>query len=379
MITMEDDKGTRIGVFVCRCGGQIDLGFDVDRVVDRASEADDVVLVKKFDYLCDKSSRDKMSDAIRTERLDRVVIAACSPLLYFNEFQDAVQKGGINKMMFEMANLREQVAWVHYQDREAATSKAQDMTSMAIAKVRHQLPSELGNVAFVNKARCTGCGICESVCNVNAVQLSPDKEYEGKRRATVNPKACVGCGACVSACPTSALDQTYFSNKQMLAQIEELLSRKDEKGAFPNILVFTCNWCSYASADEAGLKRILIDSSFRTIRVMCSARIDPEWIIKAISLGADGVLVLAGKPGRCHYELGNMRTRKRMTLLNMVFKELGFDENRFRIEYVDSEQPELYEKTIDEYVKVVKELGPNPIEPTDIVDPVRVELPYLKL
>ncbi|MFA5312648.1 MAG: hydrogenase iron-sulfur subunit, partial [Methanomassiliicoccales archaeon] len=216
---------------------------------------------------------------------------------------------------------------------------------------------------------------CESVCNINAVQLAPDKDYEGKRRATVNPKACVGCGACVSACPTSALDQTYFSNKQMLAQIEDVLSRKDESGNAPNVLVFTCNWCSYSSADRAGLMRISIDPSFRTIRVMCSARIDPEWIIKALSLGADGILVLAGKPGRCHYETGNIRTRKRMMLLNMVFKELGFDEKRFQMEFVDSEQPELFAKVVNDYIQVVKELGPNPIEPTDVVDPVRVELP----
>ncbi|MFA5314121.1 MAG: hydrogenase iron-sulfur subunit, partial [Methanomassiliicoccales archaeon] len=331
--------------------------------------------VKKVDFLCHAGSRDEISEDIRTERLDRIVVAACSPNLYLKDFQDSIEKAGLNKLMIEMANIREQIAWVHFEDKEAATRKAEDMVSMAVAKVRLQQPSELGNVAFVNKDRCTGCGICESVCNINAVQLAPDKDYEGKRRATVNPKACVGCGACVSSCPTSALDQTYFSNKQMLAQIEDALSRKDESGERPNVLVFTCNWCSYSSADRAGLMRMDIDPSFRTIRVMCSARIDPEWIIKALSLGADGILVLAGKPGRCHYETGNMRTRKRMTLLNMVFKELGFDEKRFQMDYVDSEQPELYVKVINDYIKVIRELGPNPIEPTTIIDPVRVELP----
>ncbi|QLH74333.1 MAG: hydrogenase iron-sulfur subunit [Methanomassiliicoccales archaeon] len=376
---MTEDNGSRIGVFVCRCGGQQDLSLDMDKIVSRIEGSSDVVTVKLVDYLCHERSRKEMVDIIKKESLDRVVVAACTPRLYLNEFQDTVQSAGLNRMMIEMANIREQVAWVHFEDREGATRKAGDMISMAVAKVALQQPSDLGNVAFVNKKRCTGCGVCESVCNVNAVHVLPDKDHEGKRRATVNPKACVGCGACVSACPTSALDQTYFSNRQMVAQIEDLLSHKDEKGSFPNIIVFTCNWCSYSSADQAGLMRMPIDTGFRTIRVMCSARVDPEWIIKAMSLGADGVLVLAGKPGRCHYDIGNMRTRKRMTLLKMVFKEYGFDENRFQIKFVDSEQPDIYARTINEYVQTIRELGPNPIEPTTIVDPVRVELPYLKL
>jgi len=374
-----EENGARVGVFICRCGGQIGLSLDVDGLSDHAKAGEDVVTVRTCDYLCHENGRKHITDAVKDEKLDRVVVAACSPKLYLDAFQDAIVKGGLDKNMIDMANIREQVAWVHQRDREAATEKAEDMMDMAIAKVRHHVPDDRGNISVVNKKRCTGCGVCEAVCNVNAITLSPDKDYEGKRRANVNPKACVGCGACVSACPTAAMDQIYFSNKQILAQIEKALARKDEAGSGPHVLVFSCNWCSYSSADQAGLKRLDIEPNFRTIRTMCSARVDPEWILKALSMGADGILVLSGKPGRCHYDVGNIRTRKRMTLLKMVLQQYGFDEDRFQIKFVDSDQPEVYAETINEYITAIKELGPNPIAPTSVVDPQRVELPYLKL
>lgn len=374
-----DEKEPRIGVFICRCGGQIDLSLDVEQLSGYAKGEQDVVTVKVCDFLCHASERKDITEMIRSEKLDRVVVAACSPKLYQEEFQGSLVNAGLDKMMLDIANIREQVAWVHTKDRAAASQKAEDMLAMSVAKVRHHHSNEGGNIAVVNKKRCVGCGICESVCNVNAIQLVSDNDFEGKRKANVNAKACVGCGACVSACPTAAMDQTYFSNKQIVAQIDKALVRKDEKGLFPHVLVFSCHWCSYSSADQAGLKRLEMDPNFRTIRTMCSARVDPEWVLKALSQGADGILVLAGQPGRCHYDVGNLRTRKRMTLMKMVLKEYGFDDDRFLVKFIDSDQPELYAQTINEYIETIRELGPNPILPTSFVDPVRVELPYLKL
>jgi coenzyme F420-reducing hydrogenase delta subunit/formate hydrogenlyase subunit 6/NADH:ubiquinone oxidoreductase subunit I len=374
-----ESKEPRVGVFICRCGGQIDLSLDTKQLASFVEDEEDVVFTHTLPYLCHPSGMDEIAKRIEGERLDRIVVAACSPRLYQSAFQETIERAGLNRLMIDMANIREQVAWVHFRDREATTRKAEDMVAMSIAKVRNQLPDEHGNVSFVNKKRCVGCGVCESVCNVNAITLASDPEFDDKRKATVNPKACVGCGACVSACPTAAMDQTFFSNKQVLAQIEKSLSHKEDDSSFPNILVFSCHWCSYTSADQAGLMRMELDPHFRTVRTMCSARVDPEWVLKAIASGADGILVLAGVPGRCHYEIGNLRTRKRMTLLQMVLKQYGFDENRFQVKYVDSDQPDVYVRTVQEFMDKIKQLGPNPIEPTTILESQRVELPYLKL
>ncbi len=174
--------------------------------------------------------------------------------------------------------------------------------------------------------------------------------------------------------PTAAMDQTCFSNAQVVAEIETALRNSRQESNFPNILVFSCHHCSYAAADASGLKRLGNDVHFRAIRVMCSARVDPEWVLKALSSGADGVLILAGSPGRCHYEVGNLRTRKRMTLLKIVLDQLGFDEDRFLIEFVDEEQPEKYRSTIEDYIEKIKELGPNPIVPSQRPEQKRLEI-----
>ena len=376
---MDQAINPKIGVFVCRCGGNIDKDIDTDSIERSIAKEAGVVHTSIHDFLCSKSSREELSKTIRDKGLERVVVAACSPRLYQEEFQQAVADSGLDKCMLEMTNIREQCSWIHWDDKELQTAKAEDLTAMAVAKLRNQFPSEKGNVAVVNKVRCTGCGVCEAVCNVNAIKVAEDVDSGGKRKATVNPKACEGCGACVSACPTAAMDQTCFSNAQVVAEIEAALRNAKDEDTFPNIVVFSCHHCSYAAADTAGLKRLDNDAHFRAIRVMCSARVDPEWVLKALSSGADGVLILAGSPGRCHYETGNLRTRKRMTLLKLVLQQLGFDEERFMIDFVDEEQPEKYQSTIEDYIQKIKELGPNPIVPVARPEQKRYEIPGLKL
>jgi len=137
------------------------------------------------------------------------------------------------------------------------------------------------------------------------------------------------------------------------------VSREEE--GFPNVVVFTCHWCSYAAADLAGIKRLHLPTGFEVIRTMCSARVDPEWVMRALSRGADGALILAGKPGRCHYEVGSIRTNRRMVLLKSVIKQLGFDEGRFATVFVDSDEAESYRKSIEEFLANVREIGPNPL------------------
>jgi coenzyme F420-reducing hydrogenase delta subunit len=158
------------------------------------------------------------------------------------------------------------------------------------------------------------------------------------------------------------MDQGCFSNEQIVAQIDFATNHRDAEAAYrPKILVFACNWCSYPAADLAGVKRLEIDPHFQILRTMCSSRVDPEWILRAFSRGVDGVLVLAGRPGECHYEVGNLRTRKRIALLKRMISELGFSEDRLMLGYVDSDEPEEFQKNVNSFVDVVLELGPNPL------------------
>jgi F420-non-reducing hydrogenase iron-sulfur subunit len=101
----------------------------------------------------------------------------------------------------------------------------------------------------------------------------------------------------------------------------------------PKIVAFCCNWCSYAGADLAGTSRIQYSPNIRVIRVMCSGRVNPLFVIKALSIGADGVLVLGCHPGDCHYIEGNYKTMRRIPLLKKVLKQLGIEEERVRLEW----------------------------------------------
>ena len=97
---------------------------------------------------------------------------------------------------------------------------------------------------------------------------------------------------------------------------------------FPKIIVFCCNWCSYAGADLAGVSRLQMPTDFGVIRVMCSGRVDPEHILKAFSIGADGILVAGCHPADCHYIGGNYRTRRRIPLLQIMLEQFGLADRR---------------------------------------------------
>lgn len=138
-----------------------------------------------------------------------------------------------------------------------------------------------------------------------------------------------------------------------------------EKDFEPKILVFCCNWCSYAGADLAGVSRLQMPPYFRTIRVMCSARVDPEFVLRALQKGADGILVAGCHPADCHYIGGNYRTRRRIALLKMLIQQFGFDKDRLRLEWVSAGEGEKFQKTIVEFTNTIKELGPSPIHGGD--------------
>jgi len=130
----------------------------------------------------------------------------------------------------------------------------------------------------------------------------------------------------------------------------------------PKIVAFCCNWCSYAGADGAGVARLQMPTNFRIIRTMCSARVDPEFILRAMAKGADGVIILGCHPADCHYIGGNYRARRRIALLRLVLEQYGFDPKRLRLEWVSASEGEKFQKTLTDFVTTIKELGPTPLK-----------------
>jgi F420-non-reducing hydrogenase iron-sulfur subunit len=127
----------------------------------------------------------------------------------------------------------------------------------------------------------------------------------------------------------------------------------------PRVIAFLCNWCSYAGADLAGISRISYPPNIRVVRVPCSARVSPYFIIKSLQAGWDGVLVSGCHPGDCHYISGNLVARRRFGVLKDLLMYIGCDEGRVNISWVSAAEGERFSQVVREVVERVRALGPS--------------------
>ena len=131
-----------------------------------------------------------------------------------------------------------------------------------------------------------------------------------------------------------------------------------DKNYEPKIVAFLCNWCSYAGADLAGVSRIQYSSNVRVIRVPCSGRINPLYIIKALENGIDGVLVSGCHPGDCHYISGNLVARRKFALLKNFLEYLGIEPQRVQFSWVSAAEGPRFAQIVEKVTNEVKALGP---------------------
>jgi coenzyme F420-reducing hydrogenase delta subunit len=136
------------------------------------------------------------------------------------------------------------------------------------------------------------------------------------------------------------------------------MAEKTDSDFEPNIVAFLCNWCSYAGADLAGTSRISYPSNVRVIRVMCSGRVNPLFVMNALQEGADGVLISGCHPGDCHYMHGNYYARRRFNLIRNFLEYLGVEPDRVRMSWVSASEGAKWKEVIEEVVGGIKEIGP---------------------
>ncbi len=125
----------------------------------------------------------------------------------------------------------------------------------------------------------------------------------------------------------------------------------------PKIVAFCCNWCSYAGADLAGNSRFSYPDNVKIIRVPCSCRVDPVFVLRAFGNGADGVLICGCHPGDCHYTSGNYHTRRRMKLLSGMLDYLGVSKERMKVAWISASEGEKFASTVTEFTNTVAKLG----------------------
>ena len=156
---INNNEEVRIGVFVCHCGVNVGGVVDCPDVAEYAKTLPNVVFATDYKYMCSDPGQAMIQEEIKEKNLNRIVVAACSPRLHEPTFRRCVEEAGLNKFLFEFANLREQDSWVHMNEPEAATAKAKDLTRMAVAKARLLEPLEATKVAVNNTALVIGGGV----------------------------------------------------------------------------------------------------------------------------------------------------------------------------------------------------------------------------
>ena len=139
----------------------------------------------------------------------------------------------------------------------------------------------------------------------------------------------------------------------MLLKIKKKASDEFE----PNILVFCCNWCSYAGADLAGVSRFQYPPNIRIIRVMCSSRVGPTFVLRAFNNGIDGLLVIGCHMGDCHYMKGFEYTQVRMRHLKNLIKYIGIEDGRFRLHSISASEGKQFSELIKDFTNKITELG----------------------
>ena len=147
--------------------------------------------------------------------------------------------------------------------------------------------------------------------------------------------------------------------KDAVKEAEPKIEKKEAKEAKPKIVAFLCNWCSYAGADLAGVSRLQYPPNLRIIRVPCSGRINPLFILRSLRQGADGVLVSGCHPGDCHYITGNYYARRKFALFKRLLDYAGVEPERVQFSWVSASEGKKFAQVVNELTEQVKALGPN--------------------
>ncbi len=279
----------RIGVYICHCGTNISKMVDVVRLAEEFKNHPDVAVSREYRFMCSEPGQEMIIKDIKENNLDRVVVAACSPLMHEPTFRKAVERGGINRYLFEMVNIREQVSWVTT-DYEAATNKARALIRGAISRVKFHEPLEMRRVQITKRVMIVGggiagiesalqladagfevilvekddsigghmakfdktfptldCAACILTPKMVAVAQHPNirlmtwaevesvQGYVGNFRIVVrkkarftDPKLCNGCGACYEACPSQPypLDRALMIGGRVFKEGRRLKPRR---------------------------------------------------------------------------------------------------------------------------------------------------------
>jgi heterodisulfide reductase subunit A len=246
---------------------------------------------------------------------------------------------------------------------EAPKDVKESVTQAGAAAARANILLNSGKVhieavtAEIVGEKCTYCGLCTKVCPYKAITPPNKKE---KLLPKIIEAACAGCGTCSAECRFDAVSMRHFRDEQILAQVDNLLADKPEE----KILVFACNWCSFAGGDTAGVARLQFPSTSRIVRTMCSGRVDERFVLRGFRQGAPLVLVSGCHFTDCHYIDAVQWTQRRVERLWNKLERLGIRPERLQLEWISAAEGQKFARVMKEIEALRSKVTPEEIAHT---------------
>jgi coenzyme F420-reducing hydrogenase delta subunit/Pyruvate/2-oxoacid:ferredoxin oxidoreductase delta subunit len=361
-------RQARHGVFLCRCGGEIERVVDLTAVAARVGGLPGVSFVGQVDFACHPQGNDTIRAAMEAHELDGAVLAACSccalnQVCYSCSTQRTRCKerlgvwDELGGLPLQFVNVREQCAFVHRDDPPAATLKAGDLIAASLATFTlpiSDLRSPIPITATVDSVRCRECDDCVKACGLQAVEVVGT---DGARVAQVDATRCMGCGVCMVACSSGAIHAGDTTD----AQFEAMLAAMGDLG--DKTLVLSCNWGAYSAVEAAGVEGLAYDASVRLLRLMCAGRVHAGLILRAFAQGAARVMVLAcgheGEEPGCYYHTGSEQAAHSVDQTQRLLALLGIDPARLALAHLRPGDGAQFVAAVSEFVAATALVAPR--------------------
>ncbi len=350
----------RLGVFLCRCGEQIAASLDMEALQAHALSLPGVVRVEQVPFACLPEGLAALRQA--TAGLDGAVLAACSccnltHICYSCTTQrvrcrtglgvwEAVEGNSLPSWAWEYVNLREHCGWVH----EPAEALATAADLLAAATARLLTGPTVPVVATVDMERCRTCGTCQTLCRAGTIRLEADEA--GRVRTLVDAVHCLTCGTCAAHCPTGAIVAGRVSDQQVEATLRAFLGPQPDG----RILVFTCNWGGHSGAEAAGMLHQSLPAGVRVMRMPCLGRLSPGLLLRALELGAAGVLLLGCPEEGCQYDFGRDLAGEALAQARALARMVGLRPERLGLTGVGLGDGVAFAREVNAFAEVVRSL-----------------------
>ncbi len=351
-VPAEGSPPERLGVFICRCGGQIE-----HLPPDALSQLPGVVRVEQVEFACLPEGLDFLKK--RTAGLDGAVLGACSccnleQTCYSCTSQRlrcreglgvwADLEGALPAGAWEHVNIREHGVWSH----PDASALVEETLTAAVARLRTGPAVPL--VARVDAARCRACGTCQKLCLAEAIRV--EVGADGRAVARVEEARCLACGTCAAHCPTGAVLAGRVSDRQVEATAEALLA-----GAEGRVLVLTCNWGGHSGAEVVGMRRQSLPAGVRVMRLPCLGRLSAGLLLRLLEQGAAGVLLAGCSQEGCRFEFGRPQAQEALAQARALADLLGLDPQRLALADVPAGDGRAFLRAVREMAAQVQPAG----------------------